>query len=56
MTAFWQNDGTGWRLLAPTRLLREQTLHDPGEEGEETSRVPPPAVDPVHPFFTRPDR
>ena len=28
MTAIWQNDGTGWRLLAPTGFPDEQTLHD----------------------------
>lgn len=28
MTAIWQNDGTGWRLLAPTGFPYEQTLHD----------------------------
>lgn len=28
MTAIWQNDGAGWRLLAPTGFPDEQTLHD----------------------------
>jgi hypothetical protein len=32
MTAIWQNDGTGWRLLAPTGFPDEQTLHDLVEE------------------------
>ncbi len=28
MTAIWQNDGTGWRLLVPTGFPDERTLHD----------------------------
>lgn len=32
MTAIWQNNGTGWRLLAPTGFPDEQTLHDLVEE------------------------
>lgn len=28
MTAIWQNDGTGWHLLAPTGFPNEATLHD----------------------------
>ena len=32
MTAIWQNDGTEWRLLAPTGFPDEQTLHDLVEE------------------------
>jgi len=43
MTAIWQNDGTGWRLLAPTGFPDEQTLHD---LVEETPRILPLAGDP----------
>lgn len=32
MTAIWQNDGTAWRLLAPTGFPDEQTLHNLVEE------------------------
>jgi hypothetical protein len=28
MAAIWRNDGTGWRLLAPTGFPDEKTLHD----------------------------
>jgi hypothetical protein len=28
MTAIWRNDGTEWRLLAPTGFQDEKTLHD----------------------------
>ncbi len=38
MTAIWQNDGTGWRLLAPTGFPDEQMLHD---LVEETPRILP---------------
>ena len=43
MTAIWQNDGTGWRLLAPTGFPDEQTLHD---LVEETPQILPLAGDP----------
>jgi len=43
MTAIWQNDGTGWRLLAPTGFPDEQTLHD---LVEDTPRILPLAGDP----------
>lgn len=43
MTAIWQNDGSGWRLLAPTGFPDEQTLHD---LVEETPRILPLAGDP----------
>jgi hypothetical protein len=43
MTAIWQKDGTGWRLLAPTGFPDEQTLHD---LVEETPRILPLAGDP----------
>jgi hypothetical protein len=43
MTAIWQNDGTGWRLLAPTGFPNEQTLHD---LVEETPQILPLAGDP----------
>src|SRR5215218_7749433 len=43
MTAIWQNDGSGWRLLAPTGFPGEQTLHD---LVEETPRILPLAGDP----------
>jgi hypothetical protein len=43
MTAIWQNDGTGWRLLAPTGFPDERTLHD---LVEETPRILPLAGDP----------
>ena len=43
MTAIWQNDGTGWRLLSPTGFPDEQTLHD---LVEETPRILPLAGDP----------
>jgi hypothetical protein len=43
MTAIWQNDGTGWRLLAPTGFPIEQTLHD---LVEETPQILPLAGDP----------
>jgi hypothetical protein len=32
MTAIWRNDGTGWRLLAPTGFPDEAALHDLVEE------------------------
>lgn len=32
MTAIWQNDGTGWRLLGPTGFPDEQALHGLVEE------------------------
>jgi len=35
MTAIWQNDGTGWRLLAPTGFPDEQTLHSLVEEAPQ---------------------
>ena len=38
MTAIWQDDGTGWRLLAPTGFPDERTLHD---LVEETPRILP---------------
>lgn len=28
MTALWQNDGTGWRLMAPVGFSAEQALHN----------------------------
>ena len=28
MTAIWQNDGSGWHLLAPTSFPNEAKLHD----------------------------
>jgi len=43
MTAIWQNDGTEWRLLAPTGFPDEQTLHD---FVEETFQILPLAGDP----------
>ena len=43
MTAIWQDDGTGWRLLAPTGFPDEQTLHD---LVEETPQILPLAGDP----------
>jgi hypothetical protein len=43
MTAIWHNDGTGWRLLAPTGFPDEQTLHD---LVEETPQILPLAGDP----------
>ena len=43
MTAIWQNDGTGWRLLAPTGFPDEQMLHD---LVEETPRILSLAGDP----------
>ena len=43
MTAIWQNDGTGWRLLAPTGFPDERTLHD---LVEETPQILPLAGDP----------
>ena len=43
MTAIWQNDGTGWRLLAPTGFPDEQMLHD---LVEETPRILPLAGNP----------
>ena len=43
MTAIWQNDGTGWRLLAPTGFPDEQTLHD---LVEETPQILPLAGNP----------
>lgn len=43
MTAIWQDDGTGWRLLAPTGFQNEQTLHD---LVEETPQILPLAGDP----------
>ena len=43
MTAIWQDDGTGWRLLAPTGFPDEQTLHD---LVEETPQIMPLAGDP----------
>ena len=43
MTAIWQNDGTGWRLLSPTGFPDEQTLHN---LVEETPRILPLAGDP----------
>lgn len=44
MTAIWQDDGTGWRLLAPTGFPDEQTLHD---LVEETPQILPLAGDPA---------
>jgi hypothetical protein len=43
MTAIWQNDGTGWRLLAPTGFPIEQTLHD---LVEDTPQILPLAGNP----------
>ncbi len=43
MTAIWENDGTGWRLLAPMGFPDERTLHD---LVEETPRILPLAGDP----------
>jgi hypothetical protein len=43
MTAIWQDDGTGWRLLAPTGFPDEQTLHN---LVEETPQILPLAGDP----------
>lgn len=43
MTAIWQDDGTGWRLLAPTGFPDEQTLHD---LVEETPQILPLAGNP----------
>jgi hypothetical protein len=43
MTAIWHNDGTDWRLLAPTGFPDEQTLHD---LVEETPQILPLAGDP----------
>ena len=43
MTAIWQNDGTGWHLLAPTGFPDERTLHD---LVEETPQILPLAGDP----------
>ena len=43
MTAIWQDDGTGWSLLAPTDFPDEQTLHD---LVEETPQILPLAGDP----------
>src|SRR5215207_968593 len=42
MAAIWQNDGTGWRLLAPIGFPDEQTLHD---LVEETPQILPLAGD-----------
>jgi hypothetical protein len=43
MTAVWQRNGTGWRLLAPTGFPDERTLHD---LVEETPQILPLAGDP----------
>lgn len=43
MTAIWQNDGTGWRLLAPAGFPEDHTLHD---LVEETPRILPLSGDP----------
>ncbi len=42
-TAIWQDDGTEWRLLAPTGFPGEQTLRD---LVEEASQILPLAGDP----------
>ena len=43
MTAIWQNDGSGWRLLAPTGFPYEATLHS---LVEQTPQILPVAGDP----------
>jgi hypothetical protein len=35
MTATWQNDGSGWQLVAPTGSPDEQTLHGLVEEATQ---------------------
>lgn len=35
MTAIWHNDGSGWRLLAPTGFLAEAALHSLVEEAPQ---------------------